>query len=84
VRAANHDFDEDGVVCDMAALYVDLQVRQRRHQLLVKQADPVPALIVFAPRLVIVSGSMAEGAEDTFKVMLVLKTNVLLNECDTR
>src|SRR5438445_7629623 len=36
VGAANHDFDEDRVIRDMTALYFNLQVRQRLHQLLVK------------------------------------------------
>jgi hypothetical protein len=36
--------------------------------LLVKQADSVCALIMFAPRLVIVACSIAEGTENTFKI----------------
>jgi hypothetical protein len=62
------------VVCDMPALYLDFQVGQRLHQLFVKQADSVPALIVFAPRLIIVLRGIAEGAENAFKIMLVLKS----------
>jgi hypothetical protein len=37
---------------------------------------------MFAPRLVIVPRGVTEGAENTLKVMLVLKSNVLLNNCD--
>src|ERR1035437_1856688 len=36
MRAANYDLDQNGVVCDMPALHVDFQVRQRLHKLLVK------------------------------------------------
>jgi hypothetical protein len=82
VRTANHDFNQDRVLCDVPALYIDFQVGQRLHQLFVKEADSVPALIVFAPGLIIVPCPIAEGAEDTFKVMLVLESNVLLNNCD--
>src|SRR6202041_3750751 len=84
VRTANHDFDKNRIVCDMPALYADFQVRQCSHQLLIKPAHPVSALIVFTPRLVIVARSIAEGLQNTFKVMLVLKSNVLLDKRDTR
>jgi hypothetical protein len=39
--------------------------------------------VVFPPRLIIVLRNIAEGAEYTFKIMLVLESNVVLNECDT-
>lgn len=83
VRTANHDFNQDRVLCDVPALYIDFQVRQCLHQLLVKPADSVPALIVFAPRLIIVPRSVAKGAKNAFKIVLVLKSNVLLNHRDT-
>ena len=38
---------------------------------------------MFVPRLVVVPCSITEGAEHTFKVMLILKSNVLLNDGDT-
>src|ERR1700723_4420026 len=82
VRTANHDFDENRIVCDVPALYLDFQVRQFFHQPLIKPADPVSALIVFTPRLVIVARSIAEGLQNTFKVMLILKSNVLLDKRD--
>ena len=84
VSSANYYFHENGVIRHMAALYVDLQVRHCVHQLLVKLADAIPALIVFAPRLIIVARTIAEGAENTFQVMLVLKSDVVLNQSDTR
>ena len=76
---ANHDFNQNRGVRDMSALYLDFQVRQRLHELLVKQADSIPPLIVFAPGLIIVPGSLAEGAENTFKIVLVFQSNVLLD-----
>jgi hypothetical protein len=36
-----------------------------------------------SPGLIVVPGSIAEGAENTFKVMLVLELNMLLNQSDT-
>ena len=83
VSSANHDFDNNGFVRDMAALYVDFQVRQRFHKLLVESADPAPALIMFAPGLIVVPCRLAESAENSFKVMLVLESNMLFNNCDT-
>jgi hypothetical protein len=83
VRTANHDLNKNGVVRDMSALHLDCKVRQRLHELLVKLADSTPALIVFSPWLIVVLCRVAEGAENTFKVMLVLKSNVLLDNCDT-
>jgi hypothetical protein len=38
---------------------------------------------MFAPRLIIVLWVITEGAENTFKVMLVLQSNVLFNSFDT-
>jgi hypothetical protein len=83
VRTANHNFNHDCVVCDVSALYFDFEVRQRLHELLIKPADPAPALEVFAPRRVVVACSIAEGAKNAFEVMLILKSNVLLDQCDT-
>jgi hypothetical protein len=82
VRAANGDFNHN-VVCDLSSLYLDLQIGKGLHELLVEQADSLAACIVFAPRLVIVPRVVTEGSENTFKVMLVLKSNVLLNNGDT-
>ena len=82
VRTANHDFEENRILRNMAALYFDLQVRQGLHQLLVKLADSVAALVVLVPGLIIVPCGIAEGAENTFKVMLVFQSHVLLNHCD--
>jgi hypothetical protein len=83
VRASNDHFEEDSVVCDVAALYVDFYVWQRFHELLVKPANPACAVIVFAPGLIIVSPEVAEGAEDALKIVLVLEADVLLNDCDS-
>lgn len=83
MRTANHDFQENGVVRDMPALYLNFQIRQRRHELLVKLADSVPSVMVFAPSFIVVPRRIAEGAENAFQVMLVLQSNVLLDNCDT-
>ncbi len=82
VCSANHDFNENGVLCDMPALDRDLEVGQRLHQLLVKQTDSFRARVVFAPRLVIVARGFAERAENAFKIVVVLKANVLLHNGD--
>jgi hypothetical protein len=84
LRSANHDFKQNCVRCDVPAYYLDLQVRQRFHQLLIKLANSINAFIVFAPRLVVILRRIAEGLENSFQVMLVLQPNVLLDNCDTR
>jgi hypothetical protein len=38
---------------------------------------------VFAPRLIIVARSFTERAENAFKIVVVLKANVLLDNCDS-
>jgi hypothetical protein len=38
--------------------------------------------MMFPPSFIIVLCNIPEGAENTFKVMLVLKANVVLNQCD--
>ena len=84
LRTANHDFKHNSIVGDMPALYFDFQVRQRPHQLPVKQPHAVATLIMFTPRLIVVPRSIAEGAENAFQVMLVFQSNVLLNNCNAR
>jgi hypothetical protein len=79
VSAAYQDFNQNGLLRDMLALYLDFQVRERFHELLVEHPNTVPSFVVFTPRLIIVPCSLAEGAENTFKVMLVFKSNVLFN-----
>jgi hypothetical protein len=73
MRPANHDFEDNCILGDMAMLNLDFQIGQRLHQLLVEQPDSVAALIVFAPGLVIVPRTLTEGSEDAFKIMLVLE-----------
>jgi hypothetical protein len=82
VRAANYYFQNNGLVSNMATLYVDFQVRQRLHRLLVKMADSVLAFIVLVPGRIIVPRRSPEGAESTFKIVRVLESNVLLNHRD--
>jgi hypothetical protein len=79
VRTPDLDLNQNGVVCDMSLPYLDFYVGQRPHQLLVEQTDSVSAAAVVAPGLIIVSCSIAEGAKNTFRVMLVLQSNVLLD-----
>ena len=79
MRAANHDFYQDGVVGDVAVLDVDFEVRQGVHQLFVEMADSIAALVVFGPGLVVVVGGVAEGLENSFEVVFILETDVLLD-----
>jgi hypothetical protein len=55
-------------------LHFDPQIGESPHQLFVKQAHSAPLRIVFAPRLIIIPCDIAERGENTFKVMLVLKS----------
>jgi hypothetical protein len=82
VGAANHDFNEYRVVRHMPALHFDFKIRQSLHELLIKLADSVRPFVVVAPRLVVIARGIAEGAENAFQIMRVLKSNVLLNQCD--
>ena len=84
MRTANQNFHDNGVVRDMPALYIDFQVRESLHELLVKQTNPVAALIVFAPSLIVVPCTVAERFKNTCKVMRILKSNVSFNKCNTR
>jgi hypothetical protein len=82
MRAADDDFDQDGVVGDVAALHVDLEIGKRSHQLLVKGTDAGETEMMFLPGLVVVTGGIAKGAEDGCEVVVVLVTDVLLDERD--
>ena len=84
MSAANHHFEQNGIVGDVPAHYRDLQIRRRLHQWLIRLADPDSTLIVFAPRLIVVSRGTPEGPENTFKAMRILQSNGLLDEGDTR
>ena len=80
VRAANHDFNQNGVVRNMPALHFDFHVRQSFHELLIELANSVRPFIMIAPCLVVVARSISESAENAFQIVLVLKSNVLLNQ----
>jgi hypothetical protein len=84
MRASNKDFDQNGVGCDMLALDLDFEVRQGVHELLVKLADAITTAEVLSPWFVIVAPGVAERAQNTFQVMLVLEANVALDERDAR
>jgi hypothetical protein len=82
MRATNHHFQQNGIVSNVLALNLDLQVRQRLHQLLIKLADSGNALVVFAPCFVVVLCGVAESAENSRKIVGVLQPNVLLDDRD--
>ena len=83
VRPANHDFHENGVAGDVAPLNVDPEIGQRLHELSVKSSDAVPAVVVFIPRLIVISRRIAEGTENAFEIMLVFAPDVFLHQCDS-
>jgi hypothetical protein len=82
MRAADKDLEQNGIVGDVSTLDLDFQVGQRAHDLRVKQADTIGTGEVLIPSFVIVACCTAEGAEDAFKVMCILETDVLLDESD--
>jgi hypothetical protein len=82
VRAANQHFDENGVLGQVPPLHHDFEIGEGAHELPVKETDALPAGIVFAPWLIVVAGTFAEGAEDALEIVLVLQTNVLLDSGD--
>jgi hypothetical protein len=84
LRSANHDFEDDCLVADVAPLDLDLQVRQSLHQLLVELADSVASVEVFAPGLVVVARGVAESPENAFEIMRVLQPDVFFDNCDSR
>ena len=67
---------------DVLLAYLDYQVRQSGHELFVKLAHSVSSVIMFVPRLVVVTRRVAEGRDNALQVMLVLQPDVLLNGCD--
>jgi hypothetical protein len=83
VRAANNDLKHDGITRDVPSLYLDLQVRKSVHELRIEITNSIPTLMIFAPSFILVLGSVTEGAENTFQVMLVLKPYVLLHGRDS-
>lgn len=78
VCPANHHLNQNRILRPMPALYRDFQIRHRFHQLFIECADSIPSRVVFVPRLIIVVRRVAEGAENAFQIVSVLKANVLL------
>jgi hypothetical protein len=64
----------------MAALDVEMHFGQRLQQSLVKFEDLVASGVVQIPWFIVVTGCHAESPHDAFKVMLVLKSDVLLDQ----
>jgi nitrite reductase/ring-hydroxylating ferredoxin subunit len=82
MSAANDDFHEDGVVCDVLTLDGYLEVGQGVHQLLVELPNSIAARVVLAPGLIVVARTFTEGAENAFEIVVVLEADVLLDEGD--
>jgi hypothetical protein len=82
MRAANDDLDQNGLVRDVLALYIDLQIRQRTHELRVETPDSIGTLIMFVPGFVVIVGGVAEGAKDCVQVVVVFQANVFFDEGD--
>src|SRR5262249_650060 len=75
MSSANQNLDQDGNFGNVLTLHLDFEVGQRGHELLVEPANPIPSLVVLAPRFVIVARSFAEGPKHTFQIMLVLESD---------
>src|ERR1043165_4846111 len=56
MSAADDYFHNDAIISNVFVLYIDYQVRQCLHQLLVQRANTVPSVEVLPPCLVIVAG----------------------------
>jgi hypothetical protein len=84
VRPSNDNFDNDGLVADVAALHVDFEVGQRLHEQLVELAHAASSVVMLAPRFVVVMGLLAERAEHAFEIMRILEPNMLFDEGDAR
>src|SRR5262249_25723097 len=82
MSSANQNLDQDGNFGNVLTLHLDFEVGQRGHELLVEPANPIPSLVGLAPRFFIVARSFAEGPKHTFQIMLVLESDVLLNNCN--
>jgi hypothetical protein len=83
MRPADNYLNQNGLLRHMLAFYVDLQVGERLHQLCVEKPHAIAILVMFVPRFIVVSGSIAEGAKDCFEVVLVFQPNVFFDNGDT-
>ena len=82
VRSANDHLQKDGIAGNVPALYVNPQVGQSPHELLIKPAHSIGSAIVFVPGLVVVLRGFAKGPEHAFQVMLVLQSDMFFNDGD--
>ena len=63
-------------------MYLNFQIRQSPHKLLIKPTYSIDTAIVFVPRLIVILCGFAEGADDAFEIMCVLKPDVFFDERD--
>ncbi len=63
----------------MPPQYIDLDIRQRMHQLFIKGAYAFATLEVLVPWLVVVARGIAEGSQDTLEFMRILESNVFFH-----
>jgi hypothetical protein len=80
LRAADHHFHHNCVVCDVLPHHFDLQIRQGAHELPVKLTDAIQPAVVFAPGFVVVTGALTEGPENALEIMLIFKPDVLVDQ----
>jgi len=83
MRATNRDFNEDCVFCDNVGAAPRFLSQAMASLAARKTAGHCSGLMAFLPRLIIVLCNISEGAENAFKIVLVLKSNMVLNQSNT-
>src|SRR6516162_1466954 len=81
VRPTNDDFEDDRLLGDVLPYYLNAQVGQCGHYLPIELAYLFTTFVMLIPRLIIVTRHLYEGLNDTFKVVGIFQSNVLLNDC---
>ena len=65
----------------MSAHNFNVEVGQSRHKLIVELAHLLTAFIMLIPRFIIVACRLAEGLNDTFKIVRVFVAHMFFDNC---
>src|SRR5262245_32210585 len=77
---ADANFECNAILSCQSVRYVDVEIRKRREQVLIVEADCITAVMVFTPGFIVVPCLAAKGGHDSWQVVGVFSTHVLLDD----
>ena len=77
---ADANFERNAILSCQPVHYVDVEIGKRSDQVFIVAADCLTAVMVFTPWLIVVPCLVAKGCHNSWQVVRVFSTHVLLDD----